>query len=107
MPAARSRVADGDPIPASLPADEPVVPGATVRDWLKVVVSDVDFDASSFTMQQLDQPPPAATRSAGQFRSTLDRLAARAVSRDIGGAPADAPPAQWSASTLVLEVRVP
>ena len=100
-------VADGDPIPASLPADEPVVPGATVRDWLKVVVSDVDFDASSFTMQQLDQPPPATTRSAGQFRSTLERLAARAVSRDIGGAPADAPPAQWSASTLVLEVRVP
>ena len=100
-------VADGDQIPASLPDDEPVVAGATVRDWLKVVVSDVDFDASSFTMQQLDQPPPAATRSAGQFRSTLDRLAARAVSRDIARAPADAPPAQWSASTLVLEVRVP
>ena len=100
-------VADGDPIPASLPADEPVVPGASVRDWLKVIVSDVDFDASSFTMQQLDQPPPPRTRSAPAFRSTLERLAARAITRDIGGGPTDATPAQWSASTLVLEVRVP
>ena len=100
-------VADGDPIPASLPADEPVVPGASVRDWLKVIVSDVDFDASSFTMQQLDQPAPPRTRSAPAFRSTLERLAARAITRDIGGGPADATPAQWSASTLVLEVRVP
>jgi hypothetical protein len=100
-------VADGDPVPASLPADEPIVPGAAVRDWLKVIVSDVDFDASSFTMQQLDQPPAEATRSAASFRSTLDRLAARAVSRDIAAPPPDTPPAQWSASTLVLEVRVP
>src|SRR5690606_17131456 len=65
-------VADGDPIPASLPVDEDVVSGAAVRDWLKVIVSDVDFDASSFTMQQLDQPPPPATRSGTVFRSTLD-----------------------------------
>jgi hypothetical protein len=100
-------VADGDPIPASLPADAPVVPGASVRDWLKVIVSDVDFDASSFTMQQLDRPPPVSTRSSASPRSTLERLAARAVSRDIGAAPADTAPAQWSASTLVLEVRVP
>jgi len=100
-------VADGDPIPASLPGDAPVVPGASVRDWLKVIVSDVDFDASSFTMQQLDQPPPPRTRSSASYRSTLERLAARAVSRDLGAVAVDATPAQWSASTLVLEVRVP
>jgi hypothetical protein len=99
-------VADGDPIPASLPADEEVVPGASVRDWLKVIVSDVDFDATSFTMQPLDQPRPR-TRSRPSSRSTLDRLAARAVTRDLGEPEPDAPVAQWSASTLLLEVRVP
>ena len=104
----RFAVGDGEPIPASLPADEPAIPGAMVRDWLKVIVSDVDFDASSFTMQPLDQPAPARTRSVTGFRSTLDRLAARAISRDLGANDAaDTPTAQWSASTLVLQVRVP
>jgi hypothetical protein len=58
-------------------------------------------------MQQLDQPPPARTRSVAGFRSTLDRLAARAISRDVGAPTPAEPAAQWSASTLVLEVRVP
>ena len=59
-------------------------------------------------MQQLDAPPPAVNR--GLPRSTLDRLASRAVRRDIGAAvdaTSSTPVAQWTASTLVLEVRVP
>ncbi len=99
---------DGDPLPATLPDGVPVEPGASVRDWLKVIVSTVDFEASSFTMQQLDGPPPAVNR--GLPRSTLDRLASRAVRRDIGAAvdaTSSTPVAQWTASTLVLEVRVP
>ena len=94
-------------MPSSCP-DECRWPGASVRDWLKVIVSDVDFEATSFTMQQLDAPPPAVTR--GLPRSTLDRLAARAVRRDIGAgvdAAGSTPVAEWTASTLVLEVRVP
>jgi hypothetical protein len=99
---------EGDPLPATLPDGTPVEPGRSVRDWLKVIVSTVDFEATSFTMQQLDAPPPAVNR--GVPRSTLDRLAARAVRRDIGAGvdPASSTPvAQWTASTLVLEVRVP
>jgi hypothetical protein len=99
---------DGDPLPATLPDGVPIEPGATVRDWLKVIVSDVDFEATSFTMQQLDAPPPPATR--GVPRSTLDRLAAKAARRDVGAAiepGASTPVAQWTASTLVLEVGVP
>jgi hypothetical protein len=99
---------DGDPLPATLPDGVPLEPGASVRDWLKVIVSDVDFEATSFTMQQLDAPPLAPTR--GVARSTLDRLAAKAARRDVGGgveAGGSTPVAQWTASTLVLEVRVP
>ena len=60
---------DGDPLPATLPAGVPVEPGQSVRDWLKVIVSTVDFEATSFTMQQLDARrlrsagPAAARRS--------------------------------------------
>ena len=99
---------DGDPLPTALPDGVPIEPGASVRDWLKVIVSDVDFEATSFTMQQLDAPPLPATR--GIPRSTLDRLAAKATRRDIGAAidpGGSTPVAQWTASTLVLEVRVP
>ena len=43
--------------------------GCDARDWLKVVVSDVDFDAAAFDLPQLDEPvparrPPAARRGA-------------------------------------------
>jgi hypothetical protein len=96
---------DGKPLTASLPADEHPVPGAAVRDWLKVIVSDVPFEASSFTMQPLGQPPRSRTRSVPS--STLERLAARAITRDVGAEPAGEAAAQWSASTLLLEVRVP
>lgn len=96
---------DGKPIAASLPAGEEPSPGAFVRDWLKVIVSDVPFEATAFTMQPLGQPPPPRTRSVPG--STLERLAARAITRDIGAAPGDEPAAQWAASTLLLEVRVP
>ena len=99
---------DGNPLPATLPDGVPIEPGRSVRDWLKLIVSDVDFEATSFTMQQLDGPPPPVSRSVP--RSTLDRLAAKAVRRDLGAAVqpgSPTPVAQWTASTLVLEVRVP
>lgn len=100
-------LADGAVIPATLPRGVVPTPGASVRDWLKVIVSDVDFEATSFTLQQLDEPPPAVSRAAP--RSTLDRLAAKAIRRDIGDALTGgaASVAQWSATTIVLEVRVP
>jgi hypothetical protein len=98
-------VADGKPLPVALPAGRTVEPGARVRDWIKVVVSDVDFDATAFDLPALDEPvaPPAGTRSA---RSALERLAGRAVTRDFDAGP---PPqvVRWSASTIAVETVVP
>ena len=54
---------DRRPIPVALPAGRPIVPGASARDWLKVVVSDVAFQATSFDLDALDEP---VTRSAGR-----------------------------------------
>ena len=106
MPGSELSLEDRRPIPVALPAGRPLVPGASARDWLKVVVSDVAFQATSFDLDALDEP---VARSAGARRSpqnTLERIAGRAVTRDIGGG--DEPPAvRWAATTVTLEVRVP
>ena len=51
-----------------LPAGRPVAPGAAARDWLKVVVSDVDFDATSFDLAALDEPVDRAAASVRRRR---------------------------------------
>ncbi|MET0459154.1 MAG: caspase family protein, partial [Ilumatobacteraceae bacterium] len=97
---------DRRPIPVALPAGRPVVAGASARDWLKVVVSDVEFQATSFDLDALDDP---VARSAGGRRAphnTLERIAGRAISRDIGGG-GDPPAVRWAATTVTLEVRIP
>ena len=98
---------DRQPIPVELPEGRAVETGANVRDWLKVVVSDVDFDATSADLPALDEPI-AASRSARPPRSSVERMFAKAVSRDIGtdDPPPDAP-ARWAATTIELETTVP
>jgi hypothetical protein len=98
---------DGAAIPLTLPAGRPVVPGAVARDWLKIVVSDVDFDATAFDLPALDEPVAAREVRRSGVWSTLSRVAARAVSRDIGD---DGPPpvaARWAADTIAFETTVP
>ena len=64
---------DGSSVPVSLPAGRAVTPGARGRDWLKVLASDVAFDANSFELPALDHadPPRPTARTApdpGQAR---------------------------------------
>ena len=96
---------DRRPIPVELPEGREVTSGAHVRDWLKVVVSDVDFDATSADLPPLDEPV-TARRSDRSPRSTVERVFAKAVHRDVGGS---GPPssARWAATTIELETTVP
>ena len=100
-------IREGRPVSAGLPSERPIVSGAEARDWLKVVVSESDFDASAFEMTALDEPF-RATRSALGAGSTLERLAARVLTRDIG---ADAGPdsgnPDWCAETYAIRIVVP
>jgi hypothetical protein len=98
---------DGAPIPLTLPDDRPVAPGAVARDWLKVVVSDVDFDAAAFDLPQLDEPAPVARATRAVTWSTLARVACRAVSRDIGESGPPPVAARWAAETIPFEITVP
>ncbi|MBA3288288.1 MAG: hypothetical protein H0U21_09735, partial [Acidimicrobiia bacterium] len=94
---------DGAPMAVTLPQGRPVIEGALARDWLKVVVSDVEFDASAFDLPALGERPPqaVATRSLRSW-GTLERLAAKAISRDVtsGRAPVAA---RWAATSVLLE----
>jgi hypothetical protein len=101
------KVWEGQPIEASLPEGREVVPGALVRDWLKVIVSETDFDASAFEMPPLDEPV-VAKRSVGDIGSTLERIAAKVLTRDLTAPPspgADSP--EWCATTFAVTTRVP
>ena len=97
---------DGAPIPVDLPSGRRVAPGAMARDWIKVVVSESDFDASAFELHALDDPPPPDSKVRGGS-STLDRLARRALTR-AGGVP-DPPSAasQWATRTIPVVISVP
>lgn len=97
----------GEPIDASLPAGRPVVSGAMARDWLKVIVSETNFDATAFEMPALDEPF-VARRSVAHPESTLERLAARVLTRDVGsGPPASSVSPEWCSETYTVTIRVP
>ena len=100
-------VLGGRAIQVTLPSGRPVVPGASARDLLKVVVSEANFDASALELPMLDEPP---TRSGSRpaARNTLERLAGIAISRDFGTAQADVLPApEWSATVVPAITVVP
>ena len=98
---------DGRPIPAVLPSDRPIVSGAIARDWLKVVVSEADFDASAFEMSALDEPL-VVRRSASVAPSTLERLAGRVLTRDTRSeAAAGSSNPEWCADTYAIMIAVP
>jgi hypothetical protein len=108
-PNSKVLVQDGSAFAIKLPKGRDVVSGARARDWLRVVVSETNFDAAAFTMSRLDEPPSRSTRSAGELRSTLERLTERARTRDIeeveSTKPETAP--DWCAETHAITVTVP
>ena len=98
---------DGRPIPAVLPTDRPIVSGAIARDWLKVVVSEADFDASAFEMSALDEPF-VVRRSASVAPSVLERLAGRVLTRGAPSEPASGSSnPEWCADTYAITIAVP
>jgi hypothetical protein len=103
----RHALADGAVIPVSLPTGRPVESGATARDWMKVIVSDVDFDATVFDLAALDEPPAerSVTRAARPL-STLERLATKVVTRGDAAVTPDAV-SRWAASTVLITTAVP
>ena len=74
---------------------------------LEVVVSDVEFDATSFDLDALDEPVSRSVGFRSAPRNTLERIAGKARSREFGPGGPPPPVARWAATTVTLETRVP
>ncbi|WP_328945703.1 caspase family protein [Streptomyces sp. NBC_00250] len=76
---------DGEPVQLSLPPTRPAVPGASARDWLKLIVAESELNIVPY---QLDAWEPWASGS-------------RVMSRVTG------PTGRWTARTIQLRTVVP
>jgi hypothetical protein len=98
----------GGPIRVTLPPDRPVVPGASVTDWLLLLASDQEFSSEAFHLPRLGEVARAASavRSAGPgLRGVLGRLGLIAARRDLVGDPDSV--ADWTAEIVRIRATVP
>ncbi|MFD6185301.1 caspase family protein [Streptomyces goshikiensis] len=104
---------NGAPVRLSLPASRPAGPGASTRDWLKLVVTEGELNTVPFHLDPWDPDGPGQRdpwRPAAQPGDGLLRLAAppgRPVAgRDMGAVPAGAV-GQWATRTVALRTVFP
>jgi len=98
---------EGRPIQVSLPPGREICRGALVRDWLKLVVADRDFNALGFELPRLGEPPSRGATIRRAPSSTLDRLAGRALTRDASDEVTEATVGDWATSIVPLVTVVP
>jgi hypothetical protein len=97
---------NGSLITISLPAGRKPTPGASVTDWLKVLVAEEPFSHAPFHLPRLGEPPthPAA-RKPGPFGGIPARLGLAAARRHMAE---PGPPARdWATSIMAVVTRVP
>jgi hypothetical protein len=92
----------GRPVQLSLPAGVEAVPGASVRDWFKLIVAEDEFSSRPFELDRLDARVPATERGPAGLGGILDRLGRIAVHRDVGSAE---PAAAYDWTTAMVRVR--
>lgn len=96
---------DGEPVQMFLPASRPVRPGASVRDWLTLVVAEGELNTVPFHLSRWE---PDAVHARTPQRAPADGLLRLAHPRDRDMRPAyTRTPGQWAASTLALRTVVP
>ncbi|WP_405977294.1 caspase family protein [Streptomyces sp. NBC_00158] len=95
---------DGDPVQMFLPASRPVRPGASVRDWLTLVVAEGELNTVPFHLSRWE---PDAVRTRTPLRAPADGLLRLAhTDRDMRPAHSHGS-GRWAASTLALRTVVP
>ncbi|MFJ2957509.1 caspase domain-containing protein [Streptomyces sp. NPDC087270] len=104
---------DGDPVQLSLPPSRPLVPGAEVRDWLKLIVAEGELNTVPFRMRAWD-PARAVSRADGaaaEDPGTAGVLRFEGPDRSGGrreaGRVTGAVPVRWATRTIALRTVVP
>jgi hypothetical protein len=97
---------EGRPIEVRLPQRRPMEPGASVRDWLKLIVAEEPVNSLAFALPSLDEPP---TRGIGllQIRGFVDRLGLRATHRGVAGVAENGIGGDWTTAIVPLVCEVP
>ncbi|WP_335980679.1 caspase family protein [Streptomyces sp. CA2R106] len=105
---------DGDPVQLSLPPGRPAVPGAQVRDWLKLIVAEGELNTVPFHMAAWDPERTAEVRGpSGTGRQPWAAGALRFEHPGRPGAVRDAGrvggggPVRWATRTIALRTVVP
>jgi hypothetical protein len=94
----------GRAIPVAFPRDRSVTPGAVAHDWLKVIVSETDFDATAFELPAIDES--FEIRRSAPAGTTLERLAHRVLTRGARDATAPGSNPDWCAETYAVTIGV-
>ncbi|MEU6125026.1 caspase family protein [Streptomyces sp. NPDC047123] len=104
-PGGTGHALDGEPVQLSLPPGSDAVPGAQVRDWLKLVVAEGELNTLPFHLPEWDPRHSASRadpRTARDGVLRLRPLATRQLGRADGGAPG-----RWSTRTVAVRTVVP
>ena len=96
--------AEGRPIPVTLPRGRPVAPGASARDWLKLIVTEEPATGLSFELPALGEP---VTRGALDPRAVAARLRRGAPTREMGVEDDHVAGGDWASVVLPVVTMVP
>ena len=94
----------GEALEVTLPRGRPVAPGASVRDWLKLIVTEEPAGGLAFELPALGEP---VTRGGGDPRSVAARLRRGAPTRDVGAQDEGMAGGDWASVVLPLVTTVP
>lgn len=97
---------NGDAVHLRLPPDRPVRPGASARDWLKLIVAENEFNTVPLQLQRLE-PGAGRDRLGRAAADGMFRLAAPADHHRDAGRARPAWAGQWATRTLALRTVVP
>ncbi|MFJ3876184.1 caspase family protein [Streptomyces sp. NPDC090077] len=95
---------DGEAVQMSLPASRPVRPGASARDWLKLVVAENELNTVPFRLSRWE-PGGVGTRT--PLRAPADGLLRLTDPDRIMRPAGSSASGRWGASTLALRTVVP
>ncbi|WP_158581572.1 caspase family protein [Actinomadura spongiicola] len=90
---------EGRRVAVSLPADRPTEPGAAVRDWCKLIVSDTEINTLPFNLPALDE--------AGTYRSDLRGLLVSGLRDMVPPLRDELRKGWWTTSVTPIVTRVP
>jgi hypothetical protein len=104
-PAQVGVAAEGEPVVLALPPGRAVRPGAAVRDWLMLIVSEEEINSALFGLPRLGEPTPAPTRAPIALAGIVERLGRTARDRDIDCQPASA--RDWWTTIVPVVTSIP